>query len=114
MLRFVAFGTWQIGLLEFLKDSTEPSVHVLQSSAETMAEWLGRLGKAIHKHRSHDDYQDQRRLGGSSHGESALGEDDFKRKRELEWLLWEEAEGRRLREGVDGYTIWYNWLFPPQ
>ena len=112
--KFIAFGIWQSGVPEFLKENTQLSKQLLQNNAKAMAKWLGRVGQAIQKRRSEENFQEQVRLGGSSYGESALLQDDIDRKCEFECFLEAKVKGKRLREGVDAKTMWYSWLSPEE
>ena len=116
--KFVANAIWQIGLAAFLRDDAQDDEdddpqdieHLLQSCAQTMTEWLDRLGRSIHEHRTQNGIEEQRRLSGTSYQQSGLTESDLARRQEHRDLQTAIARGKRLREEVDDETVKFEEL----
>lgn len=88
--KHVAYTIWQIGLPSLLAHPPaaleDPYSHkpLLQSAAEELVVWLGRLGAGLHQRSETEDYQEQKRRSGSSYRSSDRTEEYYERKRKRE------------------------------
>ena len=114
----MAMAIWQIGLPASLDSvpTTSPLMEdlsrhdrMLQSGAEDIAQWLGRLGAALQRHSESPTYQEQRRLVGDTYRCSGRTANDLERKRQRAELVSQRNMARRLCEKRDrGYVRFHD------
>jgi len=115
----MAFYIWQIGLPASLDNVPTTSAvledhsrhdRMLQSGAEDIAQWLGRLGAALQRRSESPTYQEQRRVVGATYGCSGRTDADRKRKAQREELVAQRKKARRLCEQRDSGHINFHEL----